>query len=342
MQQTRPDAGRFSVFSALAGARAHPAPECRRILPIRMENTPLFWLAFNAFVIGLLLLDLLVFNRKAHEIKLREALGWSIFWVALSLCFNYAVYRTMGYQAGLQWLTGYLVEKALSVDNLFVFLLIFSYFKVPAQYQHRVLFWGVLGALLLRAVFILAGAALLARFHFLLYFLGAFLVYTGIRMGLAGSDGPEIEPENNPVVRFLSRHLPITRQMEGGKFFIRKDGLLFATPLLVVLVMVETTDVVFAADSIPAILAITRDTFVVFTSNVFALLGLRAMYFALASMMRLFHHLHYGLSLILVFIGAKILLENVVSISMPVALGVVGGLLVLSVLASLVWPKKEL
>lgn len=307
-----------------------------------MENTPLFWLTFNAFVIGLLLLDLLVFNRKAHEIKLREALGWSIFWVALSLCFNYAVYRTMGHQAGLQWLTGYLVEKALSVDNLFVFLLIFSYFKVPAQYQHRVLFWGVLGALLLRAVFILAGAALLARFHFLLYFLGAFLVYTGIRMGLAGSDGPEIEPENNPVVRFLSRHLPITRQMEGGKFFIRKDGLLFATPLLVVLVMVETTDVVFAADSIPAILAITRDTFVVFTSNVFALLGLRAMYFALASMMRLFHHLHYGLSLILVFIGAKILLENVVSISMPVALGVVGGLLVLSVLASLVWPKKEL
>jgi tellurite resistance protein TerC len=305
-----------------------------------MENTPLFWLAFNAFVIGLLLLDLLVFNRKAHEIKLREALGWSVFWVALSLCFNYVVYRTMGHQAGLQWLTGYLVEKALSVDNLFVFLLIFNYFKVPAQYQHRILFWGVLGALVLRAVFILVGGVLLAKFHFLIYLLGAFLVYTGIRMGLSG-DEPEIDPENNPVVRFLSRHLPITRQMEGGKFFIKKDGVRFATPLFVVLVMVETTDVVFAADSIPAILAITRDTFVVFTSNVFALLGLRAMYFALASMMRLFHHLHYGLSLILVFIGTKILLENVVSISMSVALGVVGGLLVLSVLASLVWPKKN-
>ena len=305
-----------------------------------MENTPLFWLAFTVFVVALLLLDLLVFNRQAHEIKMREALGWSVFWVVLSLCFNLLVYRTMGHQAGLQWLTGYLVEKALSVDNLFVFLLIFSYFKVPVQYQHRILFWGVLGALLLRAVFILAGAALLARFHFLMYPLGAFLVYTGIRMGMSSSD-PEIDPENNPVVRFLSRHLPITRQLEGGKFFVRKDGLRFATPLFVVLVMVETTDVVFAADSIPAILAITRNTFIVFTSNVFALLGLRAMYFALASMMRLFHHLHYGLSLILVFIGAKILLENVVTIPMPVALGVVGGLLVMSVLASLIWPKHE-
>lgn len=305
-----------------------------------MENTPLFWLAFTVFVVALLLLDLLVFNRQAHEIKMREALGWSVFWVVLSLCFNLLVYRTMGHQAGMQWLTGYLVEKALSVDNLFVFLLIFSYFKVPVQYQHRILFWGVLGALLLRAVFILAGAALLARFHFLMYPLGAFLVYTGIRMGVSSSD-PEIDPENNPVVRFLSRHLPITRQLEGGKFFVRKDGLRFATPLFVVLVMVETTDVVFAADSIPAILAITRNTFIVFTSNVFALLGLRAMYFALASMMRLFHHLHYGLSLILVFIGAKILLESVVTIPMPVALGVVGGLLVMSVLASLIWPKHE-
>ncbi|MBH8570904.1 TerC family protein [Microvirga sp. STS02] len=305
-----------------------------------MENTPLFWLAFTVFVVALLLLDLLVFNRQAHEIRLREALGWSAFWVVLSLCFNGLVYRTMGHHAGLQWLTGYLVEKALSVDNLFVFLLIFTYFKVPPQYQHRVLFWGVMGALLLRAIFILVGGALLARFHFLIYPLGAFLVFTGIRMGLSKGD-PEIDPENNPVVRFLSRHLPITRQLEAGKFFVRKDGLHFATPLFVVLVMVETTDVMFAVDSIPAILAITRDTFIVFTSNVFALLGLRAMYFALASMMRLFHHLHYGLSLILVFIGAKILLENMVPIPMPVALGVVGTLLVLSVVASLLWPKRE-
>ena len=304
-----------------------------------MENTPLFWLAFTAFVVGLLLLDLLVFNRKAHEIKLREALGWSVFWVALSLAFNVAVYRTMGHDAGIQWLTGYLVEKALSVDNLFVFLLIFNYFKVPGQYQHRILFWGVLGALVLRAVFILVGGALLARFHFLVYPLGAFLVYTGVKMGLSG-DSPDVDPENNPVVRFLSRRLPITRHMEGGKFFVRKDGLRFATPLFVVLVMVETTDVVFAADSIPAILAITQDTFIVFTSNVFALLGLRAMYFALASLMRLFHYLHYGLSLILVFIGAKILLASVLEIPMPVALGTVGGLLLLSVLASIIWPKR--
>ncbi|OGX84050.1 tellurium resistance protein TerC [Hymenobacter lapidarius] len=305
-----------------------------------MHNTPLFWLLFNVFVIGLLLLDLLVFNRKAHAVKMREALGWSAFWVALSLAFNFLVYRTMGSEAGLQWLTGYLVEKALSVDNLFVFLLIFNYFKVPDQFQHRILFWGVLGALILRAVFILVGGALLAKFHFLIYILGAFLMYTGVKMGLSG-DQPDIDPENNPVVRFLSRHLPITRQMEGGKFFVRRDGVRFATPLFVVLVMVETTDVVFAADSIPAILAITRDTFIVFTSNVFALLGLRAMYFALAGMMRLFHYLHYGLSLILVFIGAKILLESFYRIPMPIALGVVGGLLLFSVLASLIWPKAE-
>lgn len=305
-----------------------------------MENSPLCWFGFTAFVVGMLLLDLLVFNRKAHEIQLREALGWSAFWVVLSLSFNLLVYRTMGHQAGLQWLTGYLVEKALSVDNLFVFLLIFTYFKVPAQYQHRILFWGVLGALALRAIFILAGAALLARFHFLMYLLGAFLVYTGIRMGISGGAGPEIDPDNNPVVRFLSRRLPITRQIESGAFFIKKDGLRFATPLLVVLVMVETTDVVFAADSIPAILAITRNTFVVFTSNVFALLGLRAMYFALASLMRLFHYLTYGLALILAFIGGKILLERVLPLSMPLSLGIVGAILLLSALASLLWPKK--
>ena len=305
-----------------------------------MENSPLYWFGFTTLVIGLLLLDLLVFNRKAHEIRLREALGWSAFWVALSLSFNLLVYRSMGHQAGLQWLTGYLVEKALSVDNLFVFLLIFNYFKVPPQYQHRILFWGVLGALILRAIFILAGAALLARFHFLMYLLGAFLVYTGIRMGVGGG-GPEIDPEHNPIVRFLSRRLPITRQIESGAFFVRKDGVRFATPLLVVLVMVETTDVVFAADSIPAILAITRDTFIVFTSNVFALLGLRAMYFALASLMRLFHYLNYGLALVLAFIGGKILLERVLPLSMPLSLGVVGGILLLSVVASLLWPKPE-
>lgn len=311
-----------------------------------MENTPLFWILFNLFVIGLLLLDLLVFNRRAHAIKLGEALGWSAFWITLSLGFNFLVYRSMGHEAGLQWLTGYLIEKALSVDNLFVFLLIFTYFKVPAEYQHRILFWGVLGALVLRGIFILAGAALLAKFHFLLYLLGAFLVYTGVRMAFSGDGDPEIDPDNNPIVRFLSRRLPITRQLDGGKFFTRRDGLRFATPLLVVLVMVETTDVVFAADSIPAILAVSRNTFVVYTSNVFALLGLRALYFALASLMSLFHYLHYGLALILVFIGGKLLTEDLLrerfnlELPVPVSLGIVGVLLLGSVGASLLWPKQ--
>lgn len=306
-----------------------------------MENTPLFWILFNLFVIGLLLLDLLVLNRRAHAIQLKEALGWSAFWVALSLCFNYFVYRTMGHEAGVQWLTGYLVEKALSVDNLFVFLLIFTYFKVPAEYQHRILFWGVLGALVLRGIFIVAGAALLAKFHFLLYVLGAFLVYTGVRMSLSSSNEPEIDPDANPIVRFLGRHFPISRQLDGGKFFTRREGVRFATPLLVVLVLIETTDVVFAADSIPAILAISRDTFVVYTSNVFALLGLRALYFALASLMQLFHYLHYGLALILIFIGAKLLLEDLYPFPMPVALGAVGVLLLGSIGASLLWPHKQ-
>lgn len=311
-----------------------------------MENTPLFWILFNLLVVGLLLLDLLVFNRRAHAVKLREALGWSVFWITLSLTFNYLVYRTMGHEAGLEWLAGYLVEKALSVDNLFVFLLIFTYFKVPAEYQHRILFWGVLGALLLRGIFIVAGAALLAKFHFLLYLLGAFLIYTGLRMALSGGEGPAIDPDGNPVVRFLSRHLPITRQFDGGRFFTHREGVRFATPLLVVLVMIETTDVVFAADSIPAILAISRNTFVVYTSNVFALLGLRALYFALASLMQLFHYLSYGLALILIFVGSKLLAEDFLrahfnlELPMPVSLGVVGGLLLGAIGASLLWPKK--
>ncbi|GAB2451995.1 membrane protein [Hymenobacter qilianensis] len=305
-----------------------------------MENTPAFWVGFNIFVLAMLMLDLLVFNRKAHVVKMREALGWSAFWIALSLCFNYLVYRTMGQQAGLEFLTGYLIEKSLSVDNLFVFLLIFSYFKVPQQYQHKILFWGIIGALVLRAIFILVGAALLAKFHFLLYVLGAFLIYTGIKMATSGSE-PEIDPDNNPVVKFLSRYMPITSKIEDGRFFVRKENLLFATPLFVVLVMVETTDVVFAADSIPAILAVSRDTFIVYTSNVFALLGLRALYFALEGLMRLFHYLHYGLSLILIFIGFKLLITDYFHIPMAISLGVVGFILVISVILSLMLPKKE-
>ncbi|RYY20187.1 MAG: TerC family protein [Cytophagaceae bacterium] len=313
-----------------------------------MQNTPLFWILFNLLIIGLLLLDLLVLNRRAHAVRLREALLQTAGWVTLALSFNFFVYRSMGPEAGLQWLTGYLIEEALSVDNLFVFLLIFTYFKVPAEYQHRILFWGILGALMLRAVYILVGAALLAKFHFLLYLLGAFLVYTGIRMALSAGSEPDIAPQNNPVVRFLSRHLPLTKQLDGGQFFTRREGLRLATPLLLVLVMVETTDVVFAADSIPAILAVSRNTFIVYTSNVFALLGLRSLYFALARLMQAFHYLNYGLALILVFIGSKLLTEDFLrehfhlAIPVPVSLGVVGLLLLGSVGASLLWPKKEL
>lgn len=305
-----------------------------------MENTPLFWAGFIAFVLAMLLLDLLVLNRKAHVVRMREALGWSAFWVALALTFNYLVYRSMGHQAGLEFLTGYLIEQSLSVDNLFVFLLIFSYFKVPQQYQHKILFWGIIGALVLRALFILAGAALLAKFHFLLYVLGAFLMYTGFKMA-SSADNPEIDPGANPIVKFLSRHLPITSRLEDDRFFVRRNGLLFATPLFVVLVMVETTDVVFAADSIPAILAVSRDTFVIFTSNMFALLGLRAMYFALAGLMRMFHYLHYGLSIILIFIGGKLMISEFYEIPMNISLGVVGFILAMSVVMSLLLPKKE-
>ncbi|GAA4384866.1 TerC family protein [Hymenobacter koreensis] len=304
-----------------------------------MNNT-WFWVGFNVFVLAMLLLDLLVFNRKAHVVRMREALTWSAFWILLSLGFNYLVYHYMGREAGMNFLTGYLLEKALSVDNLFVFLLIFTYFKVPPEYQHRILFWGVIGALVLRAIFIVVGAALIAKFTWTLYLLGAFLVYTGVKMATSAGD-PSIDPENNPVVKFLSRHLPITSKFEGGKFFVRKEKLLFATPLFVVLVMVETTDVVFAADSIPAILAVTQDKFIVYTSNVFALLGLRALYFALAGLMQLFHYLHYGLALILIFIGGKLLVHDFVQVPTEWALLVVAFLLGASVVLSLLMPKKE-
>lgn len=305
-----------------------------------MDNSLVFWVSFNVFVLAMLLLDLLVFNRKAHVVRMREALGWSAFWIILSLTFNYGVYYFMGRQAGLEFLTGYLIEKSLSVDNLFVFLIIFTYFQVPPQYQHKILFWGIIGALVLRATFILVGAALLAKFHILLYVLGAFLIYTGVRMAIS-NDNPDVDPNNNPVVRFLSRFVPITKTLHGGNFFVRQQGLLFATPLFVVLVMIETTDVVFAADSIPAILAVSRDTFIVYTSNVFALLGLRAMYFALAGLMQLFHYLHYGLAFILSFIGIKLLISGFYELPMSISLGVVGLALLISVLMSLLFPKKE-
>ena len=303
-----------------------------------MEVNFYFWIIFNAFVLLLLGLDLLVFHRKSHAVSIKEALLWSFFWIALSLSFNAIIYFEMGPQAALEFLTAYLIEKSLSVDNLFVFLIIFNYFQVPLQFQHKILFWGVLGALVFRAIFILAGVALLQKFHFISYLLGAFLVYTGIKM--FSTQQEEIDPESNPLIKFISRYIPITNTLVGDKFFVRKDKILYATPLFLVLMMVETTDIVFAADSIPAILAISKDSFIVYTSNVFALLGLRALYFALAGVMKLFHYLHYGLSLILIFIGAKLLTAGIIHVDMIYALLVVAIILISSVVLSLLFPIK--
>lgn len=305
-----------------------------------IEITPqlAFWLAFAAMVGGALALDLGVFHRKTHVVSVREALIWSAVWVALALVFNAAIWHWRGEQAGMEFLTGYLIEKSLSLDNIFVFVLIFSAFAVPAELQHRVLFWGVLGAIALRAVMIGAGAALVAEFHWILYIFGAFLVLTGIKMLFAGEG--HSDPAQNPLVRWVKRHIPVTDRYHGERFLIRlEDGRRMATPLLLALVTVEAADVIFAVDSIPAIFAVTTDPFIVFTSNIFAIMGLRSLYFALAGIVPRFVYLKHGLSLVLVVIGAKMLAnawagEKVVPTEW--ALGVtfllVGGSIVLSLL----------
>jgi tellurite resistance protein TerC len=304
-----------------------------------VNNELLFWVAFNTFVILMLVLDLTVFHRKAHQVHFREALGFSAMWIALAAIFAVGVYFWRGRAPALEFSTGYLVEESLSVDNLFVFLLIFRYFRVPNQYQHKVLFWGIVGALVMRGIFILAGVALIQRFHWIIYIFGVFLVYTGVQLLRSGEK--EIHPEQNPVLRAFRRWMPVTQDYEGGRFLVRRSGL-YATPLLLVLIVVETTDVMFAADSIPAVLAISRDPFIVYTSNVFAILGLRSMYFALAGLMEAFHYLHYGLSAILMFIGVKMLISGYYKIPTGVALGVVGGVLALSVVLSLaIKPRSQ-
>jgi tellurite resistance protein TerC len=280
-----------------------------------------------------------VFHRKAHVVKIKEALIWSAVWITLALLFNLGIYFWRGEVAALEFLTGYLLEKSLSVDNLFVFLLIFSYFRVPALYQHKVLFWGILGALIMRAIFIAAGVTLITKFHWVIYVFGAFLIFTGIKMAL--QKGKEIHPEKNPVLKLFRRMMPVTGDYEGGKFFSKLEGRRTATPMFIVLLVVETTDVVFAVDSIPAILAITYDPFIVYTSNVLAILGLRALFFALAGIMQLFHYLHYGLSLILVFIGVKMLIADIYKIPITIALAVVAGILLFSVIASLMRPDAS-
>jgi tellurite resistance protein TerC len=303
-----------------------------------LGNSAGLWIGFSLFILFMLSLDLGLFNRKAHAIKYREATIWSIVWITLAMIFAGIVFWYQGTDLGLKFLTGYVIELSLSVDNLFVFLLIFSFFKVPSKVQHRVLFWGVLGALVMRLTMIFIGATLINHFHWIIYIFGIFLVYTGLKMFL--QEDTDIQPEENPVVRLVTRYIPITRHYEEEKFFTRVNGKLTGTLLLLVLVIVEVTDLVFAVDSIPAIFAITTNTFIVYTSNVFAILGLRSMYFLLAGVVEKFQYLRMGLAIVLTFIGTKMLLEILhIVISVRISLVVVATVLLASVAASIIWPK---
>jgi tellurite resistance protein TerC len=320
-----------------------------KIRSIKMfEGQIWLWIGFNVFVLGMLALDLGVFHRKSHAVSTKEALIWSLVWISLSLVFNAVIYlywdRMMpnssysNSEAGLAFLTGYLIEKALSVDNIFVFILIFSFFSVPAAYQHRVLFWGILGALVMRGMMIFAGVALLKQFHWVIYIFGAFLIFTGIRMAFHRDE--EIKPDQNPVVRFFRKLMPVTQTFEDDKFFIRRAGTLMATPLFLVLLIVESTDLVFAVDSIPAIFAVTQEPFIVYTSNIFAILGLRALYFLLANVMDKFQYLKLGLSAVLTFVGVKMVIVDLYKIPVGISLGIIAGILTVSIIASL-WKKKD-
>ena len=300
-----------------------------------------FWILFNLFAIGMLAVDLRVFHRPGHVVGFREALGWSAMYMSLAAAFAAILYFWQGHQAGLEFVTGYVLELSLSVDNLFVFLVIFKYFAVPDEQQHRVLFWGIVGALVLRGIFIGAGVGLIHRFHWLLFIFGALLVYSGIRVCVLGEH--QIDPAANPVVKAFRSWMPVTPDYHGGRFFIRNhadNARLYATPLLVVLLVIETTDVLFAVDSIPAVLAITLNAFVVYTSNVFAILGLRSMYFAVAGLMKIFRFLHYGLAVVLVLVGLKMLLSDYVRIPITVTLAVVAAVLLVSIAISVLYRSK--
>jgi tellurite resistance protein TerC len=313
-----------------------------------MEGTIWLWIGFNLFVLFMLALDLGVFHRKSHVVSTKEALLWSVAWIGLAMLFNAGLFffwdviapqsaYTNG-EASLAFLTGYLIEKSLSVDNIFVFVLIFTFFAVPAAYQHRVLFWGILGALLMRGALIAVGATLLKEFHWIIYVFGAFLIFTGIRMALHKSE--EVHPEKNPLVRLLRRIMPVTETYEGDKFFIRRAGALMATPLFLVLLMVESTDLIFAVDSIPAIFAVTDDPFIVYTSNVFAILGLRSLYFLLANIIDKFQYLKLGLSVVLTFVGIKMVMTDIYKIPIGLSLGIIASILAISILASL-WKARS-
>jgi tellurite resistance protein TerC len=312
-----------------------------------MQESIWLWIGFNLFVLAMLALDLGVFHRKSHAVSGKEALTWSLVWISLSLVFNAAIYffwdrfvpgsEYTNREAALAFLTGYLIEKSLSVDNIFVFILIFSYFGVPAAYQHRVLFWGILGALVMRGILIVIGAALIHEFHWIIYVFGGFLIFTGIRMTLRHDEN--VHPDQNPVVKFFRKFMPVTDKYEGGNFFVRQAGKLMATPLFLVLLVVESTDLVFAVDSIPAIFAVTEDPFIVYTSNVFAILGLRALYFLLANVMDKFQYLKFGLAAVLTFVGIKMVITDLYKIPVGVSLAVVAGILTVSVIVSL-WKAR--
>src|SRR5574339_687787 len=312
-----------------------------------MEGTIWLWIGFNAFVLFMLALDLGVFHRHSHVVSTREAAIWSVVWISLSMAFNVGLYffwdvispasEYTNSEASLAFFTGYLIEKSLSVDNIFVFVLIFTYFAVPAASQHRVLFWGIIGALLMRGTLIAVGATLLKEFHWIIYIFGAFLIFTGIKMALHRNE--EIHPENNPLVKLLRRIMPVTENYEGENFFIRRAGKLIATPLLLVLLMVESTDLIFAVDSIPAIFAVTNDPFIVYTSNVFAILGLRSLYFLLSNVMNKFRYLKIGLAFVLTFVSVKMVLVDLYKIPVCISLGVIASILAISVLASL-WKAR--
>ena len=298
-----------------------------------------FWVGFVAFVLAMLALDLGVFNKTPHVVKAKEAALWTSIWVGLALLFAAGLAWFADRATALTFLTGYVIEESLSVDNIFVIVLIFQYFAVPAKYQHRVLFWGILGALVMRGVFIGVGAALLARFEWIIYIFGAILVVTGVRMAVKQDE--EFDGEQNPVVKWVRRFLPVTQDYRGKHFFAVENGKRYATPLFLVLLLVETTDLIFAVDSIPAIFGITRDPFIVFTSNIFAVMGLRSLFFLLASVVTKFHLLKYGLAVILTFIGTKMLIEHWVHIPILVSLGIVVAVLAASIVASLVWPNAR-
>lgn len=304
-----------------------------------MDTPIIFWIFFNVFVLIMLALDLGIFHRKSHEVSVKEALTWTLVWVALAMVFNAIIYSWQGQEQALEFFTGYLVEKALSVDNIFVFIMVFSYFQIPSIYQHKILFWGIIGALIMRVIFIFAGVALIEKFHFTIYIFGVLLIYTGYKM--FNHNGAEIHPEKNPVIRFFKKFMPVTTQLHNDKFFVKVSGKRFATPLFLVLLLIETTDLIFAVDSIPAILAITQDQFIVYTSNVFAILGLRSLYFALAGVVHRFWLLSYGLAVVLVFVGIKMLLIDVYKIPIEWSLIFIATVITASVILSLKIRKTQ-